>query len=106
MGIISFRVYLLIAFVVFALLFAVQLFGGGPGVAQFFTSVRATAVNSGLSFTIANFILGPIIWIFQTQYYGPIVAGLLWPVDIVWLLLFIIVWMYGLLAPGFGGIPG
>jgi hypothetical protein len=106
MGVISFRVYIIIAITLFGLLFAVQLLGGSAGVANFFITVRAQAAGGGMSYTIANFIIGPIIWTFETQYYGPIVAGLAWPIAIVWLLLFIIVWMYSLLAPGFSDIPG
>lgn len=105
MGVINFKVYIIIAIALFAILFAVQLLGAGPGTAGFFQTVQVNAANAGLGATVANFVIGPFVWTFNTYIYGPAVAALLWPVAIIWLLLFVIVWMFSLLAPGFSDIP-
>ena len=106
MGIISFRVYLIIAFFVFLAVFAVQFFDGAPGAVSFLEGVRSTADRAGLGYTVANFILGPMIWSFDTYVYGPILVGLLWPVAAIWIFLFVIVWIFSLMAPGLSDLPG
>jgi hypothetical protein len=106
MGVISGRVYLIIAIAIFAMLLAVQLLGGSAGMVDFLNTVKINAANAGLGATVADFVLVPIIWVFETQYYGPAVGGLLWPIAVVWLFLFVIVWIFSLIAPGFKDIPG
>jgi hypothetical protein len=105
-GLISGRVYIIIALVMFAVLFSMQFFGAGDGVVSFLTQVKGTAANAGLGPIMANFIIGPVIWSFDTYIYGPLIAALAWPIAIVWLFLFTIVWMFSLIAPGFSDIPG
>ena len=105
MGVINIKVYLVVAIAIFAILFGSQLLGANAGAADFFRTVENDAIAARLSPTIANFIIGPFIWTFETQYYGPIVASLLWPISFIWLLLMAIVWVYSLIAPAFFDIP-
>lgn len=89
-ALISFRAYIGIGVVVGIIVYLIGLVAG-PQVVNFFTQLEATALVNGVSPFIATMVLGPFIFAFSEPLFGAILAGLLWPLILVWLVLLFLV---------------
>lgn len=89
-GVISFRVYLIVAICVAAVCSATVYFDTNQAFAGFFTRIGQEAERFGLSQTIADFVIQPIAFAFS-DYYWAIAAGALWPLMVLWFIMFLFV---------------
>lgn len=86
----SMRAYIVIGVAVGVIIYLMGLVAGEP-IVQFFTEIRSNALANGISLAIATIIVDPFIFAFSNPL-GAILAGLLWPLIIVWfVLLFLII---------------
>jgi amino acid permease len=90
-GHISYRTYFAIAIVVGIITYVMGL-TGGDSLVQFFTQIQNNALGNGVSAGITTLFVGPFIFVFSNPLPGAVLAGLAWPLIIVWLvLLFMII---------------
>jgi protein-S-isoprenylcysteine O-methyltransferase Ste14 len=90
-GVISFRVYIAVGVVVGIIVYLVGLLAGSS-LAQFFIEIQNNALANGISPAIVTLIVGPFIFALSNPAIGGIIAGFVWPLIIVWLvLLFLII---------------
>ena len=88
---ISFRAYIGIGIVVGIIVYLISLVAG-DAILQFFTEIQNRALANGVAGPIVTLIVGPFIFVFSNPFPGAIIAGLLWPLIIVWfVLLFMII---------------
>jgi hypothetical protein len=66
------------------------------------TQLRSGAVMAGMSYNIANVVTEPLRAAFTNGLPGAIVAGFLWPVSALWLILIFLLFFYATLGSGFG----
>ena len=97
-GVLNFRVYLIIGFFVGVICVATAYFDRGGATASFFTEIGANASRFGMPSTIANFIVQPIAFAFSDIYWA-IAAGILWPLLVIWFILFIVLLVYSIIGP-------
>lgn len=100
-GIISYRAYFGIAIVVAIITYLVAL-TGGDSLVQFFTEIQNNALANGVSEPITTIFIGPFLFVFGNPLTGAIVAGLLWPLIIVWLVLLFLIIIITAFAQGYG----
>lgn len=87
-GIINARVYAIIAIAVGGVLVAIAYFDTNQASGTFFRSIAGDA-RPFLGGTVTDFIFQPLVLV-VTDIYWAAGAGLLWPVLIIWVLLFLI----------------
>lgn len=102
-GVLNFRVYLIIAFFVGAICFATAYFDSNQTVASFFTEIGDTAAQFGLGNAIANVVVQPIAFAFSDIYWA-IAAGVLWPLLVIWFILFLVVLGFSIFGPAIAEI--
>src|SRR5687768_7424547 len=87
LAMLNFRNYIIIAFVIAALLAAIVYFDTGRTLAGYVNSTGATAAQA-LGAQVTSIVTGPIAWA-MSDYMGVAVAALLWPLGVIWFVLFI-----------------
>jgi hypothetical protein len=96
-SVISFRVYAMIAVFVAALLFAITEFASAP-IVGFFEGARGDALSAGMPRVAADFVVQPII-LAVTEPVAAVVAGVLWPILLVWFFLIVLLFLFAFMAP-------
>lgn len=99
-GIISFRAYIGVGIVVGIIIYLIGLVGGSQ-VVQFFTQIESNALANGVSSAITTIILGPFIFTFSEPLFGAIIAGFLWPLILVWLVLLFLLIIISAFSAGY-----
>lgn len=102
-GIVNFRTYL---FIGVGIGFACYVLGmvAGPMLNAQLTNVRWGAVNAGLAPVLADLITQPFIFAFSGDLVGAVVAGVLWPLAVVWIVLLVLALVFTLLGGGIGQV--
>src|SRR5262245_7684245 len=100
LGLLNFRAYVFIALIVMGVLLAIWYFDKGHTLVAYVDSTGATAAQA-LGTTVSGFVTGPIHWA-MTDWIGAVVAGLIWPIAIVWLILFLALFVFSIFAPTIG----
>jgi len=100
LGAINLRVYIGIGIVVGIIVYLIGLVGG-PQVVQFFTQIESTALANGVAPSITTLILGPFIFAFSEPLFGAIMAGLLWPLIVVWFVFLFLIIIISAFTSGF-----
>ena len=85
-GIISYRVYFLVAIVVAIITYLMALFGG-DSLVRFFMQIQNNALSNGISDALVTLFVGPFIFVFSNPLPGAVIAGFFWPLILVWLVL-------------------
>lgn len=98
-GLIDAKVYAFISLITAALLAAINFFDQSEVARTFLESQAAQAQGSGLGSAVANFVVRPLIFAMDNPA-GHIIAGLLWPVLVLWLLLLVLLLTFAFIAPG------
>ena len=97
---ISFKAYLAIGAVVGIIIYLIALVAG-DSVVQFFTEIQNRALSNGVSGPIVTIIVGPFIFAFSNPIPGAIIAGILWPLIIVWFVLLFMIIIISAFASGY-----
>lgn len=105
MGVISFRAYLVIAFIVAAVIYLLGLVAD-DNIVAFLLDIRGDATRAGMASVITNFVIEPLRLIFSGDLPGAIVGGILWPLLAVWGILFVLVAIFSFVGPGMGEAAG
>jgi uncharacterized membrane protein YjfL (UPF0719 family) len=100
LGLLNFRVYTFIAVIVAAIMLAIWNFDTGRAFVTYIQSVGNVAAASPLGGTISGFVTTPIVWS-ASDPLGAVVAGLLWPLALAWLIFFIALFVFSIFAPTF-----
>lgn len=95
----SFRTYLIIGVIVAVVLYILDLLIGDAMIG-FIENFRVQAISAGMAPVIADTIAQPLKLIFSQDLIGALVAGALWPFAGIWLLLLIVLVVYGAIVPG------
>jgi len=99
LGLLNFRNYTFIAIIVAAVMLAIWNFDKGGAFVNFIRNTDGVAA-SALGSTVTGFVTTPIVWA-ATDPFGAIVAGLLWPLALAWLIFFIFLFIFSIFAPTF-----
>lgn len=102
-GWLNWKTYLMIAVAVALALIAIGLIGGTGG-ATFITTIRQQAYSAGMVPWLADMIAIPLETALSGDILAAVIAGALWPVTLVWLILFFILMAYSILVPGAGAV--
>jgi hypothetical protein len=107
LALLNFRNYIIIAFIVAGLLAAIVYFDTGRTLVGYVNNSGNTAAQA-LGQQVTSLVTAPIAWA-MSDYVGAIVAALLWPLGVVWLILFVALFVFSIFAPAIGGamdLPG
>jgi len=99
-GLISYRAYFAVAIVVGVITYLIGLVGG-DSLVRFFSEIQGNALGSGISEPIVTLFVGPFIFAFSNPLPGSIIAGLCWPLIIVWLVLLFMIIILTAFATGY-----
>lgn len=97
-GAINGRAYVVVALFTGAVLLAITQFDSGGNFAGFFRSIGSDARSAGLAAGVVNIILEPII-LAVTEPVAAIVAGLLWPLLLLWFVFLVLVLLFAFMSP-------
>jgi len=97
---ISFRTYLGIGIVVGIIIYLISLVAGDP-ILNFFTEIQNTALANGVAPVFVTLIVGPFIFVFTNPLPGAAIAGLLWPLIIIWFVLLFMVIIISAFSAGY-----
>lgn len=100
LALLNFRNYIIIAIVIAALLAAIVYFDTGRTLAGYVNSTGNTAAQA-LGQQVTSLVTSPIAWA-MTDYMGVAVAALLWPLGVIWLILFVALFVFSIFAPMIG----
>ena len=100
LGLLNFRVYTFIAVIVALIMLAIWQFDTGHAFIGFVQGIDSSAAGA-LGATVPGFVTKPIIWAAGDPF-GAIVAGILWPLALLWLIFFIALFVFSIFAPTFG----
>jgi len=98
-GLITFRSYLFIGVLVAALFYAGHLLAQDALVGWLETQ-QNLAISAGLARPITQFITVPLISALNNPV-GPAIAGIVWPGLFLWILLWVLQFLFAIIAPGF-----
>ncbi|MDQ7027402.1 MAG: hypothetical protein Q9P44_17800 [Anaerolineae bacterium] len=98
-GLISGKVYVFIALITSALLYAVEFFDKNEVVVNWLNEQMTRASGSGLGRAASGFIAKPLIFAIDDPV-GAVLGGLLWPFLILWLLFLVLLLTFSFIAPG------
>lgn len=99
---INFRVYLIIAVVVGGICAAIAYFDTNGAFASLFTSIGQEA-SPYIGNTLSNFVTQPLANVFSNIYWA-VAAGFLWPLLIIWFLLFLLLLGASVFGPAISGV--
>ena len=100
-GLITPKVYAFVALCTSAMLYGINWLDRNEALVGFLNKQVTRASTSGLGSAIAKLIVKPMIFAVDTPA-GAVVGGLLWPMALLWLLLFVLLMMFSFLAPAMG----
>jgi hypothetical protein len=72
----------------------------GPNITNIILQFESNAVNAGMSRGFSSLFVEPIRISLEGNPIVCIVLGLVWPITLLWLGLFLIVVLYGIIVPG------
>ena len=99
-GLISVRVYLAVGIIVGIIVYLIGLVAG-DSLVRFFTEIEGNALANGVARPIVTLIVGPFIFTFSNPLPGAIMAGLTWPLIIIWFVLLFLVIIITAFAQGY-----
>jgi hypothetical protein len=99
LGLLNFRNYTFIAIIVAGIMLAIWNFDTGRAFVTFVRNTDSVAA-SALGSAVTGFVSTPIIWA-ASDPLGAVAAGLLWPLALAWLILFIFLFVFSIFAPTF-----
>lgn len=99
---INFRVYLIIAIAVGGICAAIAYFDTNQAFASIFLSIGEEA-SPYVGNTIANFVTQPLANVFSDIYWA-IAAGFLWPIMVIWFILFLLLMGTSIFGPAISGV--
>ena len=99
-GVISYRAYFGVAIVIAIITYLIAHFGGASLVG-FFSEIRGNALAYGISEPIVTLFVGPFIYVFSNPLPGAAIAGIFWPLIIVWLVLLFMIIILTAFAQGY-----
>jgi hypothetical protein len=99
LGLLNFRAYTFIALIVAGIMLAIWNFDTGKAFVGFVQGINGGTAGV-LGSAVSGFVTAPIIWAANDPF-GAIVAGLLWPLSLFWLILFIALFVFSIFAPTF-----
>lgn len=95
----NFRTYVVVGIGTTLVLYLVN-FLAGPGILNVLNDIQQRALQAGISSGIASFVMEPLKFIFQPDSLaGPALAGLLWPLGFLWLMLMILMIVFAVITP-------
>lgn len=97
---ISFRAYIGIGIVVAIIIYLIALVAGDQ-IVRFFVEIEGRALGSGVGAPFVTMIVGPFIFVFSEPLIGAAIAGLLWPLIIVWFVLLFMIIIISAFAAGY-----
>lgn len=97
----SLKTYLIIAVGVTATFYLLGLLAG-TGLISVVRQFQSAALGGGMSPEIGRLVIDPITWALSGDIFAALVVGLLWPLALVWVLLFFLVAIFAFLGPGVG----
>ena len=100
-GLISAKVYVVVAIITAGLLYAIDYFDKGEAAVGWLNSQMAQASGTGIGRALSGLVAKPLIYAIDGPI-GAVLGGLLWPLLIVWLLLLIVLLAFTLLSGGVG----
>lgn len=101
------RSYIVIAVVVALLLYGMSLLPSlGASLNTLIFNFKIGAEASGLSGGVTNFIYEPMRLVFEGNLVACIMAGLLWPLALLWIILAFLMMIISVLGPGVGAARG
>lgn len=98
LGVISFRTYMMIAVVVAGFNSLVVFLDEAGTFGAFFRRIGNSAASYGMPRGVTNLISQPLELAF-TDYIWAVGAGLFWPAQALWLILFVITFMFSAIGP-------
>ena len=101
LGLLNFRVYTFIAVIVAGIMLAIWNFDTAHSFTSYIQSVGGITAASPLGGAVTGFVVNPIVWAAGDPF-GAIVAGLLWPLALLWLIFFVALFVFSIFAPTFG----
>jgi hypothetical protein len=97
------RRYLIVAVIVAVIVFVMSYFFYSP----FFTVlVDARARGAAALGPVAEFVVNPLIWVLDNPVLGAVVAGLVWPMLLVWIAALFLVILVGFGSPSATEVRG
>lgn len=106
-GYMSFRTYLVVAFFVAIVLFALGNLGGaGLALSNVVLNFKLGAEASGLSAGITDLLYEPFRLALSGNIFVCAVVGFLWPLAVVWIILIFLMMILSVLGPGIGAAAG
>ncbi|MCS6836864.1 MAG: hypothetical protein NZ750_12720 [Anaerolineae bacterium] len=93
------RQYLVVALVTGSIFYVLGLLGG-PGLRSFILQFEAAAVRGGVSQGLVDLITEPMIQALSGSILASAIAGLLWPVTLLWVVLLFVLIVFAILGPG------
>lgn len=97
-GALNGRAYVVVALFTSAVLVAIAQFDSGGNFAGFFRGIGDNASRAGLSTGIVNIILEPIV-LAVSDPIAAVVAGVLWPLLLLWFVLLVLVLVFAFMSP-------
>jgi hypothetical protein len=94
------RVYVFIALCTSGALYLISILDTNRAIASFVRSQTSIASRSGLGNAISSFIGEPIARAFSEPLWA-IIAGVAWPLGLLWFLLFSFMLVFAFIAPAF-----
>lgn len=93
------RQYLVVALVT-GLIFYILGLLGGPALRGFILQFEDASVRGGISQGLVDLITEPMIQALSSNILAAAIAGLLWPVTLLWVVLLFVLITFAILGPG------
>ena len=104
-GTMSTRSYIIIA-VVCVIVFLLLGLIAKDGIATFVEQTRVDAIAAGLAPFLADAIAVPVRLAFSGEILPAVIAGLLWPLVLLWVILLLVMLIFAFILPGVGAARG
>jgi hypothetical protein len=98
-GFVDAKVYAFVALITTGLLWLINFLDKGEFVKGFLLGQATRAAGSGFGSAMTNFVVRPLVFAVD-NWIGAAIAGVLWPLMIVWLLLLVLLLAFAFIAPG------
>lgn len=99
-GFLSLRTYIVVGVIIGIVVYLIALVAGDTAV-QFFTQIEGNALANGVARPIVTIVVGPFLFAFSQPIFGAIIAGLFWPLIIVWFVLLFLLLIISAFTSGF-----
>lgn len=96
------KVYFIVALIIGGILYGIQQFDRDEWLGNFITE-QANQADRVVADSIVAMIKVPMVWA-VTDPIGAIMVGLFWPLGFLWLLLYVLMVIFGMIAPALGMI--